>query len=235
MGRLHHVFQHAAHVAVDVFHLDGAVLCSLHDGIYLLGIARRQQVVAGSHLTVGMAGSGPVGHHDALESPFVTQDGGQQFLVLLCPGSVQEVIRAHDGPGLTLAHGNLEAFQVDFPQRTLVHHRIVVQSVGLLIVGSEVLGTHAHALTLYAFNHGCADKTGHERVFGIVFKVAAAEWRAHDVHARTKDDIATVFQRLVTHCLAHAFHQFGVPSGGQQRSDGESRTIVGIRVVRAFF
>ena len=98
-----------------------------------------------------------------------------------------------------------------------------------------MLGTHAHALTLYAVDHGCTDKTCHERVFRIVFKVAATERRAHDVHARTKDDIAAVFQRLVTHGLAHAFHQFGVPCGGQQRADGESCAIVGIRVVRALF
>ena len=98
-----------------------------------------------------------------------------------------------------------------------------------------MLGTYAYALTLYAVDHGCTDKTGHERVFGIVFKVAATERRAHDVHARTKDNIAAVFQRLVTHSLAHAFHQFGVPCGGQQRADGKSRAIVGIRVVGAFF
>ena len=88
VGSLHHIFQNAAHVAVDVFHLDGAVLCSLDNGVYLFGITRCQQVVAGSHLTVGMAGIGPVGHHDALESPFIAQDGGQQFLVLLCPWAV---------------------------------------------------------------------------------------------------------------------------------------------------
>ena len=92
VGCLHHVFQYSAHVAVYVFHLDGAVLCTLDDVLYLFGVARSEQVVAGSHLSVGMASAGPVGHHDTLESPFVAQDGGEQFFVLLCPRTVQEVI-----------------------------------------------------------------------------------------------------------------------------------------------
>ena len=110
-----------------------------------------------------------------------------------------------------------------------------MQSVGLLIVACKVLGAHAYALTLYAVDHGRTDKTCHERVFRIVFEVAAAERRAHDVHARTQNDVATVFQRLVTHGLAHALHQFGVPCRCQQRADGEARAVVGVRIVGAFF
>ena len=92
MWGLHHVFQYAAHVAVDVFHLDGAVLSAFDDIFYLLCITRSEQVVSCSHLTVGVTRVGPVGHYDALEAPFVTKDSCEQFIVFLRPRAIQVIV-----------------------------------------------------------------------------------------------------------------------------------------------
>ena len=78
-GCLHDVFQHAAYVAVDIGNVELATLHTFDNLLYLGGLSRLHEVVAGLHLGNGgqsFADAYPVGHHDTLIAPVVTQDLG---------------------------------------------------------------------------------------------------------------------------------------------------------------
>ena len=116
------VFEHAAHVAVDILDIELAALHALDDFLGLGRLSGLHEVVAGLHLSGGgqtFADTDPVGHHDALEAPVVAQDLGEQVVVTHRELAVDLVIRGHDGPGITLADGNLEAAEVEFAGGTL--------------------------------------------------------------------------------------------------------------------
>ena len=222
------VCQHVAHVAVHILDVQPPGLHRLHNVFDLGGIARHHQVVAGADLLLGrqlFALAYPVGHHNALESPLVAQDGGQQVFVALGIDTINDIIRRHQRPRLRLADGHLEALQVQLTQGTLADPLVHLRAGGLLRVDGKVLGTHAHALALYALDDGGTDGSRHDGVFRIILEVAAAQGVTVKVHARAQDDVDAILQRLVADGPSHLFHQFGVPCRGQAGADGEPRGI----------
>ena len=50
-----------------------------------------------------------------------------------------------------------------------------------------------------------------------------------DVHARCEQDIAAIFENLVTDALAHFFHKFLVPGASESGAYGETGCIEGLR------
>ena len=83
-GRLDDIFEHMAHVAVDILDIELAFLHALDDFFDLGGLTGLHEVVASMYL----AGSGktfadanPVGYHDTLVPPIVAQDLGEQVVV----------------------------------------------------------------------------------------------------------------------------------------------------------
>ena len=76
-GSLDDVFEHATHVAVDIGNVEFATLHALDDLLYLSGLARLHEVVAGLYLSDGgqtLADANPVGHHETLVAPVVAQN-----------------------------------------------------------------------------------------------------------------------------------------------------------------
>ena len=137
------VLEHAAHVAVDIGNIELAFLHALDDLFDLCGLSRLHEVVACMYLTDGwqaLADADPVGHHDALVSPVVTQDFREQVVIAHGVLAVHLVVGCHDGPGIALADGDLKASEIELAGGTLGETLIDSRAVGLLRVDSEVLG-----------------------------------------------------------------------------------------------
>ena len=75
---------------------------------------------------------------------------------------------------------------------------------------------------------GSSYLTRQQRVFTIVFEVATAKRIAMQIHARTQNDVATIFFRLLTDGFAHLGYQIGIPCRSQAGTDRECRGIVSL-------
>ena len=136
---LDEVLQDSLHANVELGFCQRTALHLLHQVLDLGFVAGFHEVVARLDLSSRVAKTCPVGHDDSVKTPFVSQDGGEQFAVLLGERSVKAVVRRHHGPRLCLSHGNLESLQIDFSEHSLGHHLIDSHSVGLLGIGGEML------------------------------------------------------------------------------------------------
>jgi hypothetical protein len=65
-------------------------------------------------------------------------------------------------------------------------------TVGLLIVGSEVLEARGHTLRLKSVHHGGRQQAAQQRILGEVLEVAATQGAALDVHSWPEHDIDAV-------------------------------------------
>ena len=90
---LDEILQDAFHADVEIGLFQGATLHLIYNILDLRFVAWFHQVVACLNLGSGITQTSPVGHHDTVETPFIAQDGGEQFAVLLCEGPVDAVIR----------------------------------------------------------------------------------------------------------------------------------------------
>ena len=70
---------------------------------------------------------------------------------------------------------------------------IILQPKSLLIVGRKVFDRCTHALRLNTANHSSSAFATQQRVLGVVFEVTAAERIPMDIHARTEDNVASIF------------------------------------------
>ena len=107
----------------------GRIQLSRLDGRYDLASTRQ---AGGGHLKASAGARGlnsavrttPVGDDHAIEAPLGAQDVGQQVLVFVRVRTVDEVVGAHDRPGLSLSADDLEAGQVNLAHRALIHDGI---------------------------------------------------------------------------------------------------------------
>ena len=129
--------------------------------------------------------------------------------------AVDAVVCAHDGPRLGFLDDVFECREVDFAQRTLGDVGADAQTVGLLIVGREVLERGAHALGLHAGDDAHGLMAGKIRVFGPVFEATAAKRVALDVDAGAENDRHFLLDAFLAHGLAHLVDELGIPGAGQ--------------------
>ena len=221
---------HALCHAVELCRLDSAVPCGIDD--LVVGVAWRhfevEARVEGGHAV--MVGT-PVTHDDALEAPFVAQHVGEQPVILGGMHAVDAVVCAHDGPRLGFLDDVFECREVDFAQRTLRDVGADAQTVGLLVVGGEMLERSAHALGLHACDNANGLMACQIRVFGPVFEAAAAKRVALDVHAGTEDYGNLLLNALFGHGFADLVDEFRVPRAGQtsgRRKAGGRHAVVQI-------
>ena len=138
-----------AHVAIHVGDGKFTVLHTVDDLLHLCGLSGFHEVVAGLYLADGgqtLANANPVGHHNALKAPVVTQDAGQQVVIAHGVQTVNLVVGGHNGPRVALAYGNLEAAQVELAGGTLADVLIDAGAVSFLGVDGKVFGRYAHTL-----------------------------------------------------------------------------------------
>ena len=221
----HNVGEDIAYAGVHIFNGQGALVDSVHDLADEHVHTGFQQVVDGMNLLHGLAGAGPVGHHNALEAPLVTQDGGEQLAVGLGVGTVDTVVGTHDGPGVGLLHGNLEALEIELAKGAGIDAGVVVHAVGLLAVAGEVLDGYAHAVLLDTAGVGGGHLTGNDGVFGEILEVTAAERIAVQVHARSQQDVGPVFLDLVAHGGGEFLYQVGVEGRCQHGAHRETGAV----------
>src|SRR5699024_2782635 len=143
---------------------------------------------------------------------------GQQPVVFAGRYSVDPVVGAHHhgGPGGT--HHVLERSQVDFSQRTLVYFDGDAHPVGLLVVDREVFDTGSDTGRLHPFDHRGGDPGSEVRVLGEVLEVAAAQWRAFDVHSGPEQHVDSQCPCFAAHGATHATGEVHVP--GRSQGDG---------------
>ena len=173
--------------------------------------AGHQQVVACLHLLHGIRPRKPVGHHDALEAPFIAQHVLQQPGAFRGVGSVDLVVGTHDRPWTAFLDGDLETLQVKLAQRTLADLHVDGVAVPFMVVGRVMLGRRAHILRLDSANHGGGHLAGDQRIFRVVLEVSATQWIAMQVQGRCQKDIDAIGRRFRPHGLAHTFDQRIVP------------------------
>ena len=172
-------------------------------------------VVARAHREVrvhpGGVRHGGVGHDHADEAPFIAEHVGDQRPAAAGPGGAEVGVAGHDGGGAALLDGDLKGLEIELAHRLLIAPDGEGETVGLLIVQSEMLGVAVHALGGGAAHLRRAELAGEQTVLGIVFEVAAGEWRAVDIHTRRVQADDAVGQCLRAEDAAEFFNQFDVP------------------------
>ena len=219
--------QHVAHAGVEHRLPDRAALHRLDDLADDLLIAGHDQRAAGFEQPRRGAPHGPVGEHQPVETPLVAQQVDHQLAVGLRIFARNAVVGAHDAPRLRLAHAVFEGPEVDFAQGPLRHAGVVYLFARLLVVGHEVLEARADALRLDPFDHRRGQVPREQRIFGVVFEVAAAERVAHDVDAGGEDHVDAVGAGFAAHRLPLQACRAAVPGGGQRRGRGEAGAVAG--------
>ena len=173
--------------------------------------ARLHKVVPGGNLCRSVAFSGPVGHHQPLEAPFVAQDFRQQTAVLLGMGAVQAVVRRHHGPGPGFLYDYLEIAQVQPAQGLLGHAGIVPEAVGLLVVGGKVLDGGSDSPGLHSVHVSSGNAPAQHRILGEILEVPAAQRVAVDVHAWSEHHVYAVIPGFLAYRSAHGPDHIGIP------------------------
>jgi hypothetical protein len=190
-----------------------------------------QQLVPGLHLRYRIPAAEPVGHHQAVEAPVVTQHAREERLALRRVGAVDLVVGGHDRPRPGLPHHDLEAPEVDLAQRPLRDLHVDDVAVPLVVVGDVVFRRRAHPLRLHALHDRRGHPARHERVLGEVLEVPPSERVAVGVEGRAEEHVDAVLPGLVPHGTADALDEVHVPGRGQERRDREGRAVVGARGV----
>ena len=92
----------------------------------------------------------------------------------------------------------------------------------LLAVDREMLRAGGDAVGLNAANQTGCHTTGHDRVFGIVLKIAAAQRVALDVHARPEQHVHVEIVGFLAERLAHLLGERRIPRIGDRAGRGEA-------------
>ena len=228
---LDNVVEHVADAQVHILDLQGAVLDAGDDFADEDVHARLQEVVDGADLLDGLAGAGPVGHHDALEAPLLAENGIQQVAVRLRVGTVDPIVGGHDGPGIGLLDGDLEALEVELAEGAWIDAGVIGHAVRLLAVAGEMLDGNAHAVGLDAAGVGGGHLAGQKGILGEILEITAAEGVPVQVHARGQEDVRPVFLHFLAHRGGEFLHQRRVPGRCQGGAHREARAVE--RLVRA--
>ena len=166
------------------------------------GISGHLEIQAGPDALHPVVHSAPVRDDEALKAPVVAQHLRQEPLVVRRVGSVDLVVRAHNGPGLGLLDRRLKGREVDFPDGPLVGLRGDAHPAGLLIVQGEMLDGCADMLRLDTLDVGRRHLSGYDRVFGEVLEIAAAEGVPLDIDGRSEHHGQILRLALVSDGLA---------------------------------
>ena len=232
VGRPQHDVQNTGHGAVK----HGFVQCAAAHSLHQLAVvhplrAGHFQLQPGRHALDAVVHRAPVGHDEAFETPRIAQDVGQQRAVFAGVVAVDPVVAAHDRPRLGLLDGGLERGQVDFVQGALVDAAVHRKAARLLIVGGKVLDACADALALHAADEPCGQLPGQIGVFGIIFKIAAAQRAALDIDGGSQQHLHTLGACFAPQRRAHAAGQRRVKRGRRRapcREANRADAVVGV-------
>ena len=150
----HHKLENTFHACVYFRLFQRTVLERSDNRVIMITLAGLNHVISDLHLLHGIQSAAPVSHHGTPESPLISENLSQKFITLGSIFAVHIIIRSHHCPRITFLHGDFEAFQIDFPQRTFAQAGVIGQTVDFLIIYSIMLYTGSDALALHTANIG---------------------------------------------------------------------------------
>ena len=209
---------------IQVFHGKISALNSLNQ------LSRRTEARCG-HLQVGtcldsrdmIVGSAPVGDYKSVKSPVAAQDILEKMHALVGILAVDLVIGRHDGAGLGLIDGQLEAGQIDLAKRALIYDRVHSHAALLLGVDREVLDAGIYALALDSLHIGCRHLACQIRVFGKILEVTSAKRASLNVHAGAEQNIDAHSLRFLAERDAYLCAKLLVPAARHCRGSRKTR------------
>ena len=134
------------------------------------------------HVKIGVE----VADDESDEAPFFAEDAGEKTIVATSPNRPDSREGGHDPEGLAFLDGEFERTEIDFADRLFGDPVIAAadRAMGFLIIEGEVLDGGIDALGLDGFDQPASETARDERIFGIIFRIAATEGRTMDVNAR---------------------------------------------------
>ena len=90
----------------------------------------------------------PVREYDPFIAPFLAEYACKQILAFRAPLPIDDIVAAHQRPGLCFTDGNLESAKMNFPESAQRDSGIAVFAVGFLVVAGKMLDTGSHSLGL---------------------------------------------------------------------------------------
>src|SRR5690625_645273 len=137
--------------------------------------------------------------------------------------AVDTVIARHDGAGVRALHRDFERGQVDLAKRLVVDHRIARHAASFLAINREVLRAGCYTRTLDTCDVRAREHASEVGVFREIFKVAATQRAALDVHARAKQHINTDVRGLPSQRGSNTFSERNIPTVRNSRRRWETR------------
>ena len=165
-----------------------------------------------------VVGCVPVGHENALKTPFTLEQFDVEKVILRGVNPVHLVVGIHHRVHVSLGDGGLKGRQIDLAHGALVDVDARVVAIELLIVEGEVLHCSGNALRLHAFNKWDHEGSVQKRIFGKVFKIAPAKRRARDVYAGTEKEVDAAGAGVASQAFADLPGELGIPAGGKRNA-----------------
>ena len=141
--------------------------------------------------------------------------------MIMAPHTVDFIVAGHDCQRSAFPNRNFKALQIDFPQCPLTDTGIVSVTACLLIVAGKMFGTRRPSSALNATDCSGGDLACKIRIFGIVFKISAAEGISVDIHTWCQQHMYTEMIHFPTDKTIQQFHTFLVKAARQCCTAGQ--------------
>ncbi len=161
----------------------------------------------------------PVGFNQTFIAPFSTQNVCQELFAFRCFDTIDEIVRGHDCPRISLFYSNFKTLEINFAKRTFAHSGITAGAVCLFIVRRKMLQRDGDTFGLAACCERCSHLACEQRIFGIVLKVTPAERISVDIHTGREPNVNSIIMCFYRSCLTDFFHKIHIPSASLQRTD----------------
>ena len=166
----------------------------------------------------------PVGQDKAAVSPVGLEHVGQEPRIFAGVGSVDLIVGAHDGAGLSALDRDLEGKKIGLAGRRAVDPDVEPAAVGLPVVEREVLdGRQDAAVGLHAVDHRAGHQPGQQRILGKIFEVPPAARIANEVRVAAEQHVEPLGPRVRPDRFALAARQLEVPGRRQRQIGGHRR------------
>ena len=166
----------------------------------------------------------PVAHYDAVEAPFAFQNLVQHHGIVAVVLVFIEVVSTHDAPCLALGHGCLEGGQVYLVKGAVAHYHVHLVAVLFVVVQGVVFHAGGHTVLLQALHIRHHHTRGQIGVLAHIFKVAAVERGAEDVHAGPQYHVLAAVEGFLAQRLSVEQSHLWIPGGGQTGKCREGHT-----------
>ena len=159
--------------------------------------------------------SSPVGHNEAVKSPFAAQDVGKEPSVGRGVRTVYLVIRAHHSLGVRPLYRDLKRSKIYLSDGTHIRNAVAHKSVVLTVVKGKVLDSNGGIGALYTGYLTRGHSAGKKRILREILKVTPCQGIALYIRSGTENDVYTVVSCLSADCNAHFVSEIGIKGRGK--------------------